>query len=100
MIEVKWLRIRRLAEELCGKRVELYLSTAVPPHLRGVVELDQDTAYIVLNMAYSKEIGQALKIVAHELAHVVTGELRHTAAFNAKCAELTEALRTRYFQNQ
>jgi len=100
MVEVKWLRIRRIAEELVNKRVELYLSTAVPPHLKGVVEIERDTVYIVLNMAYSKEIDDVLDIVAHELAHVKTKELSHNAAFNAACAELREELRRRYFGNQ
>lgn len=98
MVEVKWLRIRRIAEELVNKRVELYLSTAVPPHLRGVVEMEDDAAYIVLNMAYSKEIDNVLDIVAHELAHVKTGELSHTTAFNAALVEIREELRRRYFQ--
>lgn len=96
--EVMWLRIRRAAEELVGKRVELYLSTAVPPDLKGVVEDEGNVVYIVLNMTYSKEIDNILDIVAHELAHVKTRKLEHDATFNAAYTELREELRRRYFQ--
>ncbi|WP_027719121.1 hypothetical protein [Desulfovirgula thermocuniculi] len=92
-----WLRIKRAAEKIVCRPVSIHGSTDLPSHLKAAVDAAEGRVDIALNFRHIKSAEDALRAVAHELAHVVAGTSGHGADFGAAWEEIYKKLREEYF---
>lgn len=80
-IVVKWVRIKRICEEMCGKSVHIHSSTDVSDDQIAGVEFTATEVNIILNMRRTKKESMILKAIAHEMTHVILGNREHGINF-------------------
>lgn len=93
---IRWLALKRAAERIAGRPVSIHGSTDLPAHLRAAVDADEDRVDIALNFRHVKSEEDALRAVAHELAHVATGSPDHGGEFGAAWEEILKKLKEEY----
>lgn len=75
----KWLKLRRVAEEITKKPTDIHLSTEFDErlNLRSHVVFNDMRVDVFLNARYAKEMDWIVDSMAHELAHVFYGDSGH-----------------------
>ncbi len=96
---IKWLRLRRLAEQIAGCPVRLHGSTELPAEMRAAVESAPGKMDIVLNFQHIKSAEMAIKAVAHEVAHVILGNAQHDNVFKSKWEEVEQLIKKDYYRD-
>ena len=96
MSSILWSRLRDIASRSVGKNVQLFATTEMDHNLRAVVRSQLDTTEIILNLAYNKTIGQIIKSLAHELAHVKLGNNGHDNQFKEEWGRLVKVITDEY----
>jgi hypothetical protein len=96
MSSILWSRLRDIASRNVGKNVQLFATTEMDNNLRAVVKSQLDTTEIILNLSMNKTIGQVIKSLAHELAHVKLGNNEHNNPFKEEWGRLVGAITEEY----
>jgi len=78
--------------------VSIHGSTDLPSHLKAAVDAAEGRVDIALNFQHIKSAEDALRAVAHELAHVVAGTPHHGPDFGAAWEEIYRRLREEYYR--
>jgi len=92
VVVIKWLRLKKVAEKICGAPVEIHITTQLDKNIRGVVLRGNGPRYeVLLNAKWAKKEEDVVETLAHELAHTVTGA-RHGEKWKIKMEEIKEML--------
>lgn len=71
MIEIQWVKLKKICEELVGKKVHIQASTDISTEYRSGVIAKEDEVDIIINFNLIKRLESVINALAHELAHVV-----------------------------
>lgn len=98
--QIRWLRLKKIAESIAGCPVAIHGSTELPVSLRAAVDAEEGRRVdIALNFQHIKEADEALEAVAHELAHVVARTGEHDNKFEEAREEILERLKQDYYRS-
>ncbi len=98
--KIKWGRLKRIAQKISGKNVDIYGSTRMSPEIRSAVEFNGGRADIGINLKQVKNVQEVIEALAHELAHVVLGDSAHTEEHKKKWRELTDKIKVKYEEEE
>ena len=93
---IKWLRLKRICEELCGRIVRIHSSTELSDDQVAGVEFNNDEVNIILNMRLTKSESMIIRALAHEMLHVINNNNSHNIDFDEKWNDLEEKIRMEY----
>jgi len=92
VVVIKWLRLKAVAEKICGAPVEIHITTQLDKNTRGVILRRDGPRYeVLLNAEWAKKEEDVIETLAHELAHAVTGT-RHGEKWQKKMEEIKKIL--------
>ena len=81
---IKWIRLKRICERLCGRTVRIHSSTELSDDQIAGVEFDDREVTIILNMKLTKTETMVIKAISHEMLHVLNGNNNHNIDFEEK----------------
>ena len=93
---IKWLRLKRICEELCGRTVRIHSSTELSDDQVAGVEFNNDEVNIILNMRLTKSESMIIRALAHEMLHVINNNNSHNIDFDENWRDLEERIRIEY----
>lgn len=68
---IKWLRLKRIAEQISNRKIEILASTDLDANINAAVSFDEKSASVAINLANIKSVNDVINALSHELAHVV-----------------------------
>ncbi len=71
--KIKWLRLKRIAQDMSGRKVEISGSTSLRSEIKAAVQYDDKNVDIAINLGCIKSIKDVIAAISHELAHVILG---------------------------
>ncbi len=95
MNRIKWLKLKSIVKEITEKEVEFVASTH-PSEFRAFVVAKGNKIEIYLNMEFAKDVDDVIKSLAHEVAHVLLNDNKHTNKFRDKWNDLTKTITEKY----
>lgn len=93
---VKWVRIKKICEEMCGRSVHIHSSTDVADDQIAGVEFDRQNVNIILNSRRTKKTDQILRAIAHEMTHVMMNSKEHGINFDTNWKRNEEIIKQQY----
>lgn len=69
-MKIRWIRLKKICEELTGCPVRLTASTSLPYNLKGSIVQDSKGYHIILNACHVKTESEVVEVISHELAHI------------------------------
>jgi len=95
-LSIRWIRLKKICEELCGREVHIHSSTEMPDdHVAGC-EFNDDVADIILNMKLTKSEDMVIKAIAHEMVHILNNNNKHNIMFDKEWLEMENTIRSKY----
>lgn len=90
----KWLKLRRIAEGIVNKPLDIHISTEFDDtlNLRSYVVFNEVRVDIFLNAKYAKDVESVIESVAHELSHVFVGSGNHDEIFTKNVKDIHKTL--------
>ncbi|MCD6124306.1 SprT-like domain-containing protein [bacterium] len=69
---LRWLKLKKIAEEITKESVDIHITTQLKENIRGVCTRNMQTngVEILLNAKYAKKEDDVIETLAHELAHL------------------------------
>lgn len=83
-MSIKWLRLKRICEELSGRTVQIHSSTEVADDHIAATEFNETEATILLNSGRTKSLEMVIRAIAHEITHIQESNDKHNIDFNEK----------------
>ena len=80
-MSIKWLRLKRICEELTNRIVQIHSSTELDDDHIAATEFNEQEATILLNSGRTKSVEMVIKAIAHELTHIQENNNNHNIAF-------------------
>lgn len=96
MDKIKWIKLKRIAEEVTNKKVEFVASTHITDYRAFVICDKHDNITVYFNMEYAKDIKLIIISLAHELAHVVLMNDAHDNQFEDEKEKLITKITKNY----
>ena len=93
---IKWIRLKRICERLCGRTVRIHSSTELSDDQIAGVEFDDREVTIILNMKLTKTETMVIKAISHEMLHVLNGNNNHNIDFEEKWLILERKVTNEY----
>ena len=93
---IKWIRLKRICERLCGRTVRIHSSTELSDDQVAGVEFDDREVTIILNMKLTKTETMVIKAISHEMLHVLNGNNNHNIDFEEKWLILERKVTNEY----
>lgn len=93
---IKWIRLKRICEGLCGRTVRIHSSTELNDDQVAGVEFNESEVNIILNMKLTKTEDMIIKAISHEMLHVLTGNNNHNIDFEEKWLLLEKKILEEY----
>ncbi len=95
-MSIKWLRLKRICEELSNRTVQIHSSTELDDDHIAATEFNEQEATILLNSGRTKSIEMVIKAIAHELTHIQENNNNHNIDFNEKWEKNVEIVNEKY----
>lgn len=93
---MKWLKLKKICQEICNKKVHIHSSTDMPNNHIAGAEFDNKEVNIILNMQYTKTKNDIIKAIAHEITHVLKNSNEHTVDFEDEWRKNEEQIIKKY----
>ena len=95
---IKWTRLKRIAQEITGKQINLHCSTSLEYKIIAAVTFGGGEGDIALNLNRCKNIKDVLNAIAHEMAHIMLNSEVDDNKHKDKWTQLNDKITRRYFE--
>ena len=95
-MSIKWLRLKRICEELSNRTVQIHSSTELDDDHIAATEFNEQEATILLNSGRTKSIEMVIKAIAHELTHIQENNNNYNIKKKKKWEKNVEIVNEKY----